>query len=690
MSDVVEACEKWLGIPAEEQPANHYRLLGLELFESDRATIDGAAKRLMGFLQKQLSGPDQAAIRKLLDRISDARRCLLLTDRKTAYDQRLRESLEAMEADETDEPTAVAEPIDEAFDAPIAEPFDAPAAEPIDEAEGEVVEAPLVEPLDSEAAEPVDANPTEPADIPVVEPIDDEQLAENAAPSESSATLPVSDESIPEAKPIASEEVETAAEPELIDDADEPPEPELLEETEQPPDPELLDEIDEPPAKPAAVAPAPSKPAAAQHIGDAVGSASHAEPDYGAEAGGIDGSFFSGIGLSQGGAEGKPSVAAGIGVTGKAAGKSKDPKAVAKSNASSKNPAGGKPTGAANTAEGKSTVKKPPRRGPEMWQIMVGVGGAVVILIVIAAAVLGPGTSTPTTTSRPRPAHPNDGPKGIAYGRDAFSGPIDDRTTRSPVTGTPISVPIERHGDLMLANVKINDHDAGKFLLDTGTRDVIIAADVADKLGLTTGGHKSLNVPGGVQQVTKRKINSLSLGKVRFEDSMILPPPTDGWLAIAADMKPWSQAIGVPIAGVIGCDIWSQTPVSIDPSKNMITFFKRVPFPFSTGSSPQFLTRFDFKPAMPATLDNNPEGTFLLATGVPTGVMVKGAAPVGKLTFFGEEFSAPTTVESKNGDGYSDPKEVRQSGVLGAEILSHFVLIFDFQYEKFLAVPIKK
>ncbi len=24
---------KWLGIPPDEQPANHYRLLGLELFE---------------------------------------------------------------------------------------------------------------------------------------------------------------------------------------------------------------------------------------------------------------------------------------------------------------------------------------------------------------------------------------------------------------------------------------------------------------------------------------------------------------------------------------------------------------------------------------------------------------------------------------------------------------------------------
>ncbi len=31
---------KWLGIPPADQPANHYRLLGLNLFESDPDVID--------------------------------------------------------------------------------------------------------------------------------------------------------------------------------------------------------------------------------------------------------------------------------------------------------------------------------------------------------------------------------------------------------------------------------------------------------------------------------------------------------------------------------------------------------------------------------------------------------------------------------------------------------------------------
>ncbi len=36
---------KWLGIPAKDQPANHYRLLGLDLFEADAEVIESAAMR---------------------------------------------------------------------------------------------------------------------------------------------------------------------------------------------------------------------------------------------------------------------------------------------------------------------------------------------------------------------------------------------------------------------------------------------------------------------------------------------------------------------------------------------------------------------------------------------------------------------------------------------------------------------
>jgi hypothetical protein len=35
----VDPYDEWLGIPPKDQPPNHYRLLGLELFEVKQATL---------------------------------------------------------------------------------------------------------------------------------------------------------------------------------------------------------------------------------------------------------------------------------------------------------------------------------------------------------------------------------------------------------------------------------------------------------------------------------------------------------------------------------------------------------------------------------------------------------------------------------------------------------------------------
>ena len=51
---------EWLGIPPKDQPAHHYRLLGVELFEEHRSAIDAAANRLMTYLQELSNGEDAA------------------------------------------------------------------------------------------------------------------------------------------------------------------------------------------------------------------------------------------------------------------------------------------------------------------------------------------------------------------------------------------------------------------------------------------------------------------------------------------------------------------------------------------------------------------------------------------------------------------------------------------------------
>ncbi len=86
---------KWLGIPAREQPADHYRLLGVERFESDADVISMAADQRMNFLRQFHNGDRAAIAQKLLNEIAAARVCLLDTSKKIAYDKNLESRLKS-------------------------------------------------------------------------------------------------------------------------------------------------------------------------------------------------------------------------------------------------------------------------------------------------------------------------------------------------------------------------------------------------------------------------------------------------------------------------------------------------------------------------------------------------------------------------------------------------------------------
>ncbi|QDU97835.1 LamG domain-containing protein [Lignipirellula cremea] len=86
---------KWLGIPPEEQPPHHYRLLGVRPFESDREVIDSVANRHIAYLQDITAGPHLRQAQKLLTELAGARRVLLNAERKAKYDAELKAKLDA-------------------------------------------------------------------------------------------------------------------------------------------------------------------------------------------------------------------------------------------------------------------------------------------------------------------------------------------------------------------------------------------------------------------------------------------------------------------------------------------------------------------------------------------------------------------------------------------------------------------
>jgi hypothetical protein len=80
----------WLGIPPDEQPANHYKLLGIRPFETSADVIDSAADRQMAHLRTFQGGKHGDLTQRLLNEVAAARVCLLDAKKRSDYDQRLR------------------------------------------------------------------------------------------------------------------------------------------------------------------------------------------------------------------------------------------------------------------------------------------------------------------------------------------------------------------------------------------------------------------------------------------------------------------------------------------------------------------------------------------------------------------------------------------------------------------------
>ena len=81
----------WLGIPENQLPPTHYRLLGVETFETNTTAISNAADRVMLFIRTFQMGQHSDESQRILNEIAAARVCLLNPEKKAEYDESLRE-----------------------------------------------------------------------------------------------------------------------------------------------------------------------------------------------------------------------------------------------------------------------------------------------------------------------------------------------------------------------------------------------------------------------------------------------------------------------------------------------------------------------------------------------------------------------------------------------------------------------
>lgn len=85
----LDGLQCWLGIPRDDQPPNHYRLLGIPLFEDDPLVLEAATAGRAASVRPFIDGPYAEKANAILSQISAAAKCLRNPKRKLAYDQRL-------------------------------------------------------------------------------------------------------------------------------------------------------------------------------------------------------------------------------------------------------------------------------------------------------------------------------------------------------------------------------------------------------------------------------------------------------------------------------------------------------------------------------------------------------------------------------------------------------------------------
>ena len=71
-----DAYFKWLGIPSEDQPPDHYRLLGIPTFTSDADVIANAIDRQVAHVRTFTLGPHSDDSQRILNELAAARVCL--------------------------------------------------------------------------------------------------------------------------------------------------------------------------------------------------------------------------------------------------------------------------------------------------------------------------------------------------------------------------------------------------------------------------------------------------------------------------------------------------------------------------------------------------------------------------------------------------------------------------------------
>lgn len=226
----------------------------------------------------------------------------------------------------------------------------------------------------------------------------------------------------------------------------------------------------------------------------------------------------------------------------------------------------------------------------------------------------------------------------------------------------------------------------GKFLLDTGSSDVLLNPSFARRAKISTHGHGAAEMVGGFSGLTFAQISSFKVGDADFRDFTAVIPDDD---------------IGDSyFDGLLGYDILNQAIFAIDFDAKTLTFYNPASFKapaagyFVIGldeGTPQVQVTVNTKVPVYMDLDLGASGISTIFTksflqsnpGIVQGDMRGNGAMMGTLAqigfgpfqFFGLSAGVLTTDRGFGGE------KVLQ-GLIGYETLRRFNLTFDYQSNK--------
>ncbi len=126
-----------------------------------------------------------------------------------------------------------------------------------------------------------------------------------------------------------------------------------------------------------------------------------------------------------------------------------------------------------------------------------------------------------------------------------------------------LKIPFELFGNLVLLQVRVNDSDSLRFILDTGADTSVIDEQRAKGLGLTPQGKIVASGAAGSAEATFTKGVSVSLPGVKVLDQTIYVLPLESL-----------SALGRKIDGVLGNDVLKEFVLEIDYSAGTINLYE--------------------------------------------------------------------------------------------------------------------